>query len=54
MTSWAAFWLFLCVFIVCDCWIFSQGYDSFFQTHKTEAEKKIQRIKIKHLQERNQ
>lgn len=54
VSTWAAFWLFLAVFIVCDCWIFSQGYDSFFQSHKTEAEKEIQRIKIERLRERNQ
>jgi len=44
--AWLGFWVFMAVFIACDHWIFLQGYDSFFQTHKTEAEKELQRIKI--------
>ena len=50
--TWAAFWLFMAVLIVCDCWIFSQGYDSFFQSHKTDAEKELQRLKIERNKQR--
>lgn len=45
-TGWFGFWIFLAVFIVCDHWIFSLGYDSFFQEHKTAAEKELQQLKI--------
>jgi hypothetical protein len=37
--EWFGFWIFLAVFVACDHWIFAQGYDSFFQNHKTEVEK---------------
>lgn len=53
MTSWLGFWAFLSVLLICDCWIFSQGYDSFLQTHKTKAEKQIQQIKINKLREKS-
>ena len=43
------FWLFLAVFVVCDCWIYSQGHNSFFQTHKTPEEKELQQLKIEEL-----
>lgn len=43
------FWIFLAVLIASDCWVFSQGYDSLFQSHKTPAEKEIQRLKIEKL-----
>lgn len=51
--DWFGFWIFLAVFVVCDCWIFSQGYDSFFQSHKTEAEKELQRLKIDELRQKS-
>jgi hypothetical protein len=47
--DWFGFWIFAAVFIACDCWVFSQGYDSFFQYHKTAPEKEIQRLKIEAL-----
>lgn len=47
--AWAAFWVFLIFFLLLDAWIFSRGYDSFIQTHKTPEEKAIQRYKIKIL-----
>ena len=50
--AWFGFWIFLAVLIACDHWVFSQGYDSFFQCHKTDAEKEIQQIKIQRLQEK--
>lgn len=49
--AWLGFWLFLAAFIACDCWIFQQGYDSFFQRHKTPEEKQIQQLKIQKLKD---
>lgn len=49
--AWFGFWIFLAVFCAVDYWLFSQGYDTFFQSHKTDAEKQIQQIKIKKLRE---
>jgi len=43
---WLGFWIFAAVFIACDSWVFSQGYNSFFQTHKTEQEIELQQLKI--------
>jgi hypothetical protein len=45
-------WIFAAVFIAGDYWLFSQGYDTLFQSHKTEAEKKIQQIKIDRLRDK--
>lgn len=47
--AWLGFWIFMAVFITCDHWIFQQGYDSFFQKHKTAEEKQIQQLKIEKL-----
>ena len=47
--AWFGFWVFAAVFIARDHWIYSQGYDSYFQTHKTDAEKELQRLKIEKL-----
>lgn len=44
--AWFGFWIFLAIFMVCDHWIFSRGYDSFFQRHKTVAEKELQQLAI--------
>jgi hypothetical protein len=52
--AWFGFWIFLAVFIACDHWIFNKGYDSFFQKHKTETEKELQRLKIEELKLRIQ
>lgn len=49
--AWFGFWIFLAVLMVCDHWIYAQGYDSLFQKHKTEAELEIQKIKIEKLKE---
>ena len=43
MSSWAAFWLFMCVFMVCDSWLYSKGHNTFFWKHQTEAELQIQK-----------
>jgi hypothetical protein len=50
--EWFGFWIFLAVLIVCDHWIFSQGYDGFFQSHNTDAEKEIQKIKIQKMRDK--
>jgi hypothetical protein len=47
--AWLGFWIFLAVFVVCDHWIYSQGHDSFFQTHKTPIEKELQLLKVEEL-----
>jgi hypothetical protein len=47
--AWLGFWIFLAVFVAGDYWIYSQGHDSFFQHHKTDAEKELQRLKIEEL-----
>ena len=40
------FWEFLTIFFLVDSFIYLQGYDTFFWTHKTDAEKEIQRKKL--------
>jgi len=40
----------MAVFVVCDHWIYSQGHNSFFMSHKTDAEKELQRLKIEELE----
>lgn len=47
--AWLGFWMFLSVLIACDHWIYSQGHDSLFQTHKTPQEKELQLLKIEEL-----
>lgn len=42
MSTWAAFWIFMCVLMVCEAWIFTSGRDSIFFYHKTDAEKRLQ------------
>lgn len=51
--SWLGFWIFLAVLVACDCWVFSQGYDSLLQEHKTPEEKELQQLKIERLRQRN-
>jgi hypothetical protein len=46
MTSWAAFWLFASVFVVCEAWLYSKGNDTLLWEHKTPAELEIQRANI--------
>lgn len=47
--GWFGFWIFMAVLIAADHWIFSQGYESLFQKHKTPEEKELQRLKIEEL-----
>ncbi len=44
--SWFGFWIFLAVFWAVEGTLFYKGYDTGLYTHKTPAEKEIQRIKI--------
>lgn len=39
--AWFGFWIFVSTLLVCDTWLFSKGYNSFFWKAKTEAEQKI-------------
>lgn len=49
ITGWAVFWLFVIVYFVVDTWLFTQGYETGFWKHKTDAEKQIQQIKIENM-----
>ena len=40
MESWG-FWIFLSVFVICDCWVFLSSHESFFQTHESDVEKRL-------------
>lgn len=42
MTGWAAFWLCVAVFIVCEAYITMQGIDTLLWQFRTPAELKIQ------------
>ena len=52
--AWFGFWIFLAVLITCDHWLFEKGYNTFFQTHKTDEEKQLQKLKIEELKLRIQ
>lgn len=51
--SWVAFWIFMSVFMVCDSYLFSKGYETFFWGHKTPEEKQIQQLIIERRFEDN-
>lgn len=40
------FWIFFAVYVVCEAWLFSKGYDTLFFSHKTAHEKKIRRDQL--------
>jgi len=42
VSGWAAFWLCLAVFVICDCVVALHGIDSTFWQYRTPAELKIQ------------
>ncbi len=44
--GWLGFWIFLTVYVACEAWLYSQGHDTFFWRHKTDAEKQIQQKHI--------
>lgn len=35
------FWICMAVVYASEAWLYSQGHDTFFHSHKTEAEKAI-------------
>ena len=47
--GWFGFWIFLSVVFACDCWLFSQGYNTLLGSHSTPEEKEIQKAKIERL-----
>lgn len=47
--EWFGFWIFMAVFVSVDSLVFLRGYDTFFQTHKTELEKELQLLIIEEL-----
>lgn len=52
--TWFGFWILLAVFVSCDTRDFMEGYDSFFQTHKTAQEIELQKLKIEETELRIQ
>jgi len=47
MNGWVAFWIFLAVFVICECVIFLNGYDTGLWVHKTPIEKALQEKALK-------
>ena len=45
--GWLGFWIFMCVYALCEVYLYSNGHDTAFWQHKTEAEKQIQQQSIK-------
>jgi len=41
--EWLGFWIFLSVFVACDTYLFSKGYNSVIWTAKTDEEKEIRK-----------
>jgi hypothetical protein len=46
MSAWAAFWLFLAVFVICEAYLYDRGHETAIYKHKTPAELELQRIAI--------
>jgi hypothetical protein len=44
--EWLGFWIFASVFLVCDTWLFSKGYNSFFWDWKTSEEQQLRKKAI--------
>lgn len=40
------FWVFMSVLVAFDYWVFSQGFNTLLQTHKTPEEKELVNLKI--------
>jgi apolipoprotein N-acyltransferase len=40
--AWLGFWMFLSVYVASEAWLYSQGHETFFWQHQTDAEKQIQ------------
>lgn len=43
MSGWAAFWLLVAVFVICECVIYLHGSDTALWQYKTPAELEIQK-----------
>ena len=39
-------WIFLSIMYLCDTWLFSKGYNSFFHSFKTIEEKELRKYSI--------
>ena len=50
--GWFGFWIFMAVFVAADSWLFSQGYETALQKHKTPEEKELQKLKIEELRKK--
>jgi len=48
--AWAAFWVFVAVFVYADAQVFISGRDTLLQAHKTPAEKALQQAAIEAAQ----
>ena len=46
ITTWGAFWLFACIFLVVELCFVRMGFDGFFTAFKTPAEKELQKALI--------
>jgi len=42
----------MAVFVAADSWLFSQGYETALQKHKTPEEKELQKLKIEELRKK--
>lgn len=46
MTGWAAFWLCVAVFIVCEAFLITRGFDTVIWQFRTPAELQLQQYLI--------
>lgn len=46
MSDWAAFWMVVAIYIVCECIIYLNGHDTLLWQHKTGEEKALQQKAI--------
>jgi len=44
--SFDGMWIFLSIIYICDTWLFSKGYNSFFHSFKTTEEKELRKYSI--------
>ena len=41
-SGWFGFWIFMCVYIICEAVMYMNGHDTLFWSHKTPEEKQLQ------------
>jgi hypothetical protein len=46
VNSWAAFWIFMSVYVGCEAVLYWHGHDTFFWQHRTDAELAYQRKQL--------